>query len=163
VTVDANEFRQICGRFATGVTVITAADGDLLQGMTANAFTALSLDPVMVLICVARNAHTHGVLERGGAFTVNILAEDQEDVSRLFAHKAAPEEGSLRGVPFRRGITGAPVIEDCLAFFECRIAEVLEGGDHSIFLGEVVDQAVVRDVAPLVFFRGVYRPLQAVE
>lgn len=154
--VDPREYRTIIGHFATGVTVITsAADGEL-QGMTANALSSLSLDPVMVLICVDKTSHTHHVVSRGGVFAVNILGEHQEDVSRLFARRAEPQAGSLRGQPFRIGASGAPILQDCLAYLDCRVRDVLDGGDHSIFLGEVIDQAVVRDVPPLVFFRGRY-------
>lgn len=159
MAIDPLEFRAIMGHFATGVTVITAAAGEELQGMTANALTSLSLDPVMLLICVEKSTHTHRILEEGRAFTVNILAEHQEDVSRLFAKRADPERGTLRGQAFRIGTTGAPVLEDSLAYMECRIAEVHTGGDHTIFLGEVVDAGVVNDVPPLLFFRGKYRGL----
>jgi flavin reductase (DIM6/NTAB) family NADH-FMN oxidoreductase RutF len=159
VAIDPLEYRSIIGSFATGVTVITAAADGEMQGMTANAITSLSLDPVMLLICVDRSSHTHRILEAGGAFTVNILGEHQQDVSRLFARKAEPERGTLRGQPFRIGKTGAPVLEDCLAFIECRVAEVHSGGDHTIFLGEVIDLGVVKDVPPLLFFRGGYRSL----
>jgi flavin reductase (DIM6/NTAB) family NADH-FMN oxidoreductase RutF len=159
VAIDPLEFRSIIGSFATGVTVITTAANGEMQGMTANAVTSLSLDPVMLLICVDRSSHTHRILEAGGAFTVNVLGEHQQDVSRLFAKKAEPERGTLRGQPFRIGKTGAPVLEDCLAFFECRVAEVHSGGDHTIFLGEVIDLGIVKDVPPLLFFRGAYRSL----
>jgi flavin reductase (DIM6/NTAB) family NADH-FMN oxidoreductase RutF len=159
VSIDPQTFRGILGNFATGVTVITVADGDEMQGMTANAFTSLSLDPLMVLICVDRASHTHRVLQGGRAFAVNVLSSDQENVSRLFAKKAPPERGTLRGEKFRIGETGAPVLTDCLAYIECRVAEELSGGDHTIFLGEVVDAAVVKDGNPLLFFRGSYREL----
>lgn len=159
MAIDPLEYRSIIGSFATGVTVITAAADGEMQGMTANAITSLSLDPVMLLICVDRSSHTHRILEAGGAFTVNILGEHQQDVSRLFAKKAEPERGTLRGQPFRIGKTGAPVLEDCLAFIECRVAEVHSGGDHTIFLGEVIDLGIVKDVPPLLFFRGGYRSL----
>ena len=159
MSVDPLEFRSIIGHFATGVTVITCAAGEEMQGMTANALTSLSLDPVMVLICVDKDTHTHGVLERGGVFAVNILGEHQEDVSRLFAKRAEPEIGTLRGERFRLAETGAPILEDCLAFLECRVADVLQGGDHSIFIGEVVNEGIVRDVNPLLFFRGGYHTL----
>ncbi|HEY8172158.1 MAG TPA: flavin reductase family protein [Dehalococcoidia bacterium] len=156
MTVDPIEFRSVIGHLATGVTVITTAAGDELQGMTANAVTSLSLDPVMVLICVDKTTHTHRMLEAGGVFVVNVLGKHQEDVSRLFAKRVEPERGTLRGQPFRFGETGAPILDDCLAFLECRVADVLNGGDHSIFLGEVVNEAVVDDVEPLIFFRGTY-------
>jgi 3-hydroxy-9,10-secoandrosta-1,3,5(10)-triene-9,17-dione monooxygenase reductase component len=159
VTVDPLEYRSIIGSFATGVTVITAAAGEELQGMTANAVTSLSLDPVLLLVCVDKGTHTHRILEQGGAFTVNILGEHQEDVSRLFAKRSEPERGTLRGQRFRIGKTGAPVLEDCLAYVECRIAETYEGGDHTIFLGEAVDMGIVNDVQPLLFYRGRYHAL----
>jgi flavin reductase (DIM6/NTAB) family NADH-FMN oxidoreductase RutF len=156
LTVDPLEFRSISGHFATGVTVITSAAGDELQGMTANAFTALSLAPVMVLVCVDKGSHTHAMIERGGVFAVNILGEHQEDVSRTFAKRSPPEAGSLRGVPFRLGETGAPILEDCLAYLDCRVASALDGGDHSIFLGEVIDEAIVSGGNPLLFYTGRY-------
>lgn len=159
MTVDPREFRSIIGHFATGVTVITAAAGGELQGMTANAVASLSLDPVLLLICIDKTSHTHRILEEGGAFAVNILGEHQEEVSRLFAQSAPPEQGTLRGQAFRIGKTGAPVLEDSLAYIECRTTEVFTGGDHTIFLGEVVDAAVVREVEPLLFFRSHYRRL----
>jgi len=159
VPVDPLEFRTIIGHFATGVTVITTADGDELQGMTANAVTSLSLEPTMILVCVEKATYTHGVLERGGVFAVNILGEHQEEVSRLFAKRSPPETGTLRGLAFSRGHTGAPLLDDCLAYIECRVADVLEGGDHSIFLGEVVAAQATSDVAPLIFYRGRYRAL----
>ncbi len=159
MSVDPLEFRSIIGHLATGVTVITTAAGEELQGMTANAVASLSLDPVMVLVCVDKGTHTHRILEAGGVFTVNILGEHQEDVSRIFAKRAEPEVGELRGQRFVVGETGSPILEDCLAFLECRVAEVVEGGDHTIFLGEVVNEGVVKDVKPLLFFRGGYHRL----
>ena len=159
LTVDPLEFRSVIGHFATGVTVITTAAGDRLHGMTANAVSSLSLDPVMVLICVDKSAHTHRVLDEGGVFVVNILGEHQEDLSRVFAAKAEPEAGTLRGQLFRRGDTGAPILADCLAFLECRVATVVDGGDHSIFLGRVVSEGVVEEMRPLLFYRGGYRTL----
>jgi flavin reductase (DIM6/NTAB) family NADH-FMN oxidoreductase RutF len=154
------DYRSIIGHFPTGVTVITTAAGEEMQGMTANAITSLSLDPLMVLVCIDKDSHTHRVLERGGVFAVNILGAHQEEVSRLFARHAEPELNSLRGQRFVLGETGAPILEDCLAFLECRVAYVHEGGDHSIFLGEVIDGRIMRgDVDPLVFFRGKYHAL----
>jgi flavin reductase (DIM6/NTAB) family NADH-FMN oxidoreductase RutF len=161
VPVDSTEFRNIMGHFATGVTVITTTVGEKLHGMTANAVASLSLDPVMVLICVDKDTHTHVLLDEGRVFAVNILTEHQEAVSQVFAKKAEPETGSLRGHKFRRGSTGAPILEGCLAYLECRVKGVLEGGDHSIFLGEVVDQAIVNDASPLLFYRGRYHGLVA--
>lgn len=159
MAVEPLEFRSIIGHFATGVTVITTAAGDRLHGMTANAVSSLSLDPVMVLICVDKTTHTHAVLDEGGVFTVNVLGEHQEAVSRIFAKKSEPEAGALRGQPYRIGETGAPILADCLAFLECRVARVFDGGDHSIFLGNVVSEGVVEEMRPLLFYRGGYHTL----
>jgi flavin reductase (DIM6/NTAB) family NADH-FMN oxidoreductase RutF len=159
VGVDPMEFRGIIGHFATGVTVITTAAGEHLHGMTANAVSSLSLDPVMVLICVDKTTHTHRVLDAGGVFTVNVLGEHQEALSRVFAKKSEPEVGKLRGQGFRLGETGAPILDDCLAFLECRVVNVLDGGDHSIFLGQVVSEGVVEEMRPLLFYRGGYHTL----
>ena len=159
MSVDPLEFRGIIGHFATGVTVITTAAGDQLHGMTANAVSSLSLDPVMVLICVDKTTFTHRVLDEGGVFTVNILGEHQEAMSRVFAKKGEPETGTLRGQAFRLGETGAPILEGCLAFVECRVANVMDGGDHSFFLGEVVSEGVEQEMRPLLFFRGGYHTL----
>ncbi len=159
MSVDPLEFRNIIGHFATGVTVITTAAGDKLHGMTANAITSLSLDPVLLLVCVDKATYTHGVLEGSGVFVVNVLGEHQEAVSRVFARRGEPEAGSLRGQSYTIGRMGAPILDDCLAFIECRVAEVLEGGDHSIFLGEVVGGGVKTEMEPLLFFRGRYRTL----
>jgi flavin reductase (DIM6/NTAB) family NADH-FMN oxidoreductase RutF len=159
VAVDPLEFRSIIGHFATGVTVITTRHGEQLQGMTANAVTSLSLEPTMILVCVEKSTHTHGLLERSGVFAVNILGPEQEALSRLFAKRGEPEEGSLRGQPFVLGETGAPILAGCLAYLDCRVAEVLEGGDHSIFIGEVVQGRVLREEDPLIFYRGKYRAL----
>ena len=145
------------GRFPTGVTVLTAAAGGQLHGMTANAVTSLSLEPPMVLVCVDKQAQAHEVLRHAGSFALNILGEHQEHVSRLFAISEEPEAGRLRGAAFTLGRTGAPILADCVAYIECQVRDIAEGGDHSIFMGEVVDQAVVNDAPPLVFHRGQYR------
>jgi flavin reductase (DIM6/NTAB) family NADH-FMN oxidoreductase RutF len=144
-------------RFATGVTVLTAAHDGRLHGMTANAITSLSLDPPMLLVCVDKTAQAHEVLRQAGAFAVNILGEHQEHVSMLFAISEEPEPGRLRGLDFTPGRTGAPILADCVAYIECRLRDIADGGDHSIFMGEVVNEGVVDDVPPLIFHRGRYR------
>lgn len=156
---DQDEFRKALGQFATGVTIITAMSGGEPAGVAANSFTSVSLDPPLVLFCVARTSSTWPKIEQARKFAVNILGEHQESVSRVFAKRGEPEKGSLRGQGFTIGETGAPILTGCLAFLECRVAEKLEGGDHSIFLGEVVHQGVEEEMRPLVFFRGGYHNL----
>jgi flavin reductase (DIM6/NTAB) family NADH-FMN oxidoreductase RutF len=155
--IDAARYRQLIGHFATGVTVITTAYDGWLHGMTANAVTSVSLNPLLLLVCVDHAAHAHEQVEKAGAFAVNILAEEQEDISRLFAATAEPEQRSLRGAPYHFGPNGSPVLDEVLAYIECRVVDRAQGGDHTIFIGEVLDGEIEREVAPLIFFRGGYR------
>jgi flavin reductase (DIM6/NTAB) family NADH-FMN oxidoreductase RutF len=161
MTIDTARYRQIIGHFASGVTVITSAHDGWLHGMTANAVTSVSLNPLLLLVCVDHTAHAHQQLEESGRFGVNILTEDQEDVSRLFASHEPPERDSLRGVAYHLGQHGAPIIEGCLAYFECEVAERFAGGDHTIFLGAVQGGEVLQETLPLLFYRGGYRRLGA--
>jgi flavin reductase (DIM6/NTAB) family NADH-FMN oxidoreductase RutF len=144
------------GHFATGVTILTTALGDELHAMTANALCSVSLDPLLVLVCVNKQARTHAMLSASGVFTLNVLAEEQEQLSRLFADEAADAGRILNGLSHCRGVTGAPILADCLAYVECRVVATYPGGDHTIFLGAVEDASVLREGQPLIFFRSGY-------
>ncbi len=150
--MESAEFRRILGHLPTGVTVVTASDGEP-YGLTASSVASLSLEPPLVLVCVGREADTHGCIERAGAFAVNVLGERAEGLARRFAEYDRSRK--FHGVAYRRETTGAPILERALAWFDCRVQERYDGGDHSIFLGEVVagdaDQG-----APLLYFRGGY-------
>ena len=159
MSVDATAFRHVVGTFTTGVTVITTGRDGSYHAMTANAFTSLSLEPLTVLVSVEKSAHTYPVIDTSGAFTVNILAQDQEEVSRLFASKATQERHSLKDTPFTLGKNGVPMLEGCLAYIQCSTIQKFDGWDHTIYIGEVVDARVARDVPPLVYFRSSYRRL----
>ena len=159
MAMDAARFRQIIGHFATGVTVITTAHEGWLHGMTANAITSVSLDPLLLLICVDKTAHAHEQVSKSGKFAVNILTEEQEELSRLFAATAGPEQGSLRGATYHFGPNGSPVLDQSLAYLECEVVDRFEGGDHTIFIGAVLDGDLLHEAAPLVFYRGGYRRL----
>lgn len=152
-----DEFRSIVGRFATGVTVVTTAHDGEMRGMTANSFTSVSLEPISVLICVNREAITHRILSAAGVFGVNILTAAQEALSRTCARPDTPE-ASLEGVPYHRGETGAPILDEALAYLDCRVAGSFEFGTHTIFIGEVVD-AGFADGAPLIFYQSTYTRL----
>jgi len=156
LTVDQLEFRRVMGDFATGVTILTTALGDELHGMTANAVCSVSLDPLLVLVCVEKTTRTHPVLSRSGVFALNVLAEEQEHLSRLFADDSVDVERRLAGLSYRSGVTGVPILADCLAYVDCRVVATYPGGDHTIFVGAVEDLGVVREGQPLVFFRGGY-------
>lgn len=159
MSIDSTAYRKVIGTFATGVTVVTTAIDGRLHGFTANAVTSVSLEPLLLLVCVDKRAHAHGELARAGAFAVNVLAADQESVSNVFATSAEPALGKLRDVPFRAGITGAPLLDGALAHLECKSFQALDGGDHTIYLGRVVGGEVVREADPLLYYRGRYRAL----
>jgi flavin reductase (DIM6/NTAB) family NADH-FMN oxidoreductase RutF len=160
VPIDVAGYRKLIGHFATGVTVITTANGGLLHGMTANAITSVSLDPLLLLVCVDREAHAYEQLLQSKRFGVNILAEEQEDVSRLFATKGDPEQGRLRGAEFHLAGGGTPVLEGSLAHIECDVADQFKAGDHTIFIGAVLDGQLLREAPPLLFYQAGYRRLQ---
>ena len=147
------EFRSVLGHFATGVTIITAMDGGEPTGVAANSFTSVSLDPPLVLFCVARTSTTWPRIERAQRFAVNILGEHQEELSRLFATKGADRFGQT---DWHLGVGGSPVLHDVLAYLDCEFWAEYDGGDHIIVVGRVLDLGVSRQAAPLVFFRGEY-------
>jgi flavin reductase len=162
--VSAERFRRTVGMFATGVTVVSTDVEGVLHGMTANAFASLSLDPLLVLVCVDREASMHGLLPQAQGFAVTILAAEQEELSAWFASADRPGgHDQFAGVEWDPApVTGSPVLCDGVAYVDCRVTERHEGGDHSIFLGEVVDLGVLRDDAdPLLYYGGRYRRLVA--
>jgi flavin reductase (DIM6/NTAB) family NADH-FMN oxidoreductase RutF len=151
-----DEFRRAMGRFATGVTLITTCLDGELHGMTANAVTSLSLDPMMVLVCVDKTADTHDILSKAGVFAVNILNKEQADISNRFAKKEFENAHGLHDLPYRTAVTGAPIIEGAIAYLDCRTVTEHHGGDHTIFIGEVAEAKELSDGEPLVFYRGKY-------
>ena len=155
--IDPREFRRLSGLFATGVTVITTRIGEDVHGMTANAFTSLSLDPLLVIVCVDRRARMHPLIQQAGRFAVNFLHEGQEAISRNFAGQ--PQENIGETLRFSTD-DGAPVILGCLGSMRCEVHEVLDGGDHAIVIGRVTE-LIRGDVGahPLVYFGGEYRRL----
>ena len=158
--IDPRHFRDVAGSFATGVTVITTHDDEHgPHGMTANAVSSLSLDPTLFLVCVETSAGSYEAMERAGGFAINMLAADQEDVSRFFAQRNDPDE-PMGPHAWRLSDAGSPLLEGAIAWLDCRKHSVLDGGDHKIFVGEVMGCEVARpDADPLLFFRGQYREL----
>lgn len=157
-TIDQATMRTVLGHFATGVTVITAmAEGEPV-GIAANSFTSVSLDPPLVLFCAGKSSSTWPLIQKSGAFAVNVLGEHQEDISRLFASKDADR---FAGVGFHTGATGSPVLTGALSFLDCRIHAEHDAGDHVIVVGRVVDLGLLEESPPLVFFRGGYNRLAA--
>ncbi|MCR6483523.1 flavin reductase family protein [Amycolatopsis sp. OK19-0408] len=149
--------RQVLAQFATGVTVLTAG-GDDAHGMTANAFTSVSLDPPLVLCCVSRAARMHTAIVTAGSFAVNVLAAEQQELSKYFADWRRPDGlAQFDAVGWTAGAkTGAPLLNGTLAWLECELAQVSAGGDHSIFLGRVVATGRGAAEHALVFYGGRY-------
>jgi 3-hydroxy-9,10-secoandrosta-1,3,5(10)-triene-9,17-dione monooxygenase reductase component len=155
-TADPELFREVFGRFATGVAVITSAGADGSGGMTANSLCSLSLDPLLALVCFENRARTLPIVREAGAFAVNLLASDQEELARVFASKL-PEGEKLRNVPHRLE-HGVPIIDGALAWAACELQELLAGGDHTIAIGRVVALGLGRG-EPLLWYAGRYHAL----
>jgi len=159
---DVSAFRKAMGSFPTGVTVVTAAcDDGNMHGMTVNSFSSVSLDPMLVLVCLNETSRGLGLIERAGAFVVNVLSAGQQNVSRWFADRHRPE-GSMMfdGVPFEPGVTGCPILIDAAASFDCRLRQSHRAGDHLIALGEVVALVHRPQLQPLIFHAGAYKSLR---
>jgi 4-hydroxyphenylacetate 3-hydroxylase, reductase component len=154
--VEAPQFRQLLGRFATGVTVLTnRTTGGEPIGMTANSLASVSLDPPLVLVSVEKRHDMHTAMEQGTHFVFNILAAEQEAVSRRFA---ASEPDRFRGVSYRENQHGIAILEGVVAHIECEKVNVVPGGDHTIFVGLVVG-GDTSDRRPLLYYRGGYAGL----
>lgn len=154
------DFRDTLARFATGVTVVTTRGQDHSYGMTANAFSSVSLDPPLVLVCISLSAAGHEMIRRNGVFAVNILGVDQEPLSRFFASKDRPRgRDAFLGIPHREALTGAPILDGVAGFIDCQVHAVHEVGDHLIFIGEARALGYDPEVTPLVFHAGSYAAL----
>jgi flavin reductase (DIM6/NTAB) family NADH-FMN oxidoreductase RutF len=154
--VSKDDFRIALSRFVSGVTVVTVLDSDSQPaGITVSAFSSVSLDPPLVLACIDKRASVHAHLTEGSHFAINILAQDQEHLSRRFASK---DQDRFGGAGYREGACGAPLLEGALAHIECRVVHAYPGGDHTIVVGEV-ESMNVTDHKPLAYYRGGYAQL----
>jgi flavin reductase (DIM6/NTAB) family NADH-FMN oxidoreductase RutF len=142
-------FRAAMGQLASGVTVITFHTHGQDHGFTATSFTSLSLEPMLVLVCVVKEQRSHALLQHAGHYAVNVLASSQKELGMRFAN-ALPSE-RFAGLEVARAQTGAPILPDSLAWVDCTIREVVAGGDHSIFIGEVVAGAASSTDEALVY------------
>lgn len=156
--LESRAFRHALGLFATGVGLITVQAGARIHGMTANAISSLSLDPMLVLACVGKQARLGPLIEESGAFAINFLTRDQEPVAR---HFAGARPGTLPPEFHFEAWEGGPRLQGALGTLGCRLARRVEAGDHWIVIGEVVALARGSDAEPLVFYRGAYRRLTA--
>jgi flavin reductase (DIM6/NTAB) family NADH-FMN oxidoreductase RutF len=159
--ITSDDFRAALAAFATGVTVVTTRGEEHAYGMTANAFSSLSLDPPLVLVCARLLSEGTEHIQRNGVFAINILAADQEPLSRYFASKDRPRgRDAFREVAHASAVTGCPILDGVSAYLDCRLDASHEAGDHQIVIGEVLELEVNPELAPLVFHAGGYRLLR---
>lgn len=155
--IDADSFRAALGRFATGITIVTARDGTGRDhGMTVSAFSSVSLEPPLVLVCIGHDASMHGLLMDVDQIGISVLANSQEPLSRRFAD---PESDRFDGVGYARGESGVALLDDALVHLECSVAARHEAGDHTILVC-AVDRAGADDGRPLLYYRGGYAQLE---
>ncbi len=158
----SSDLRQTLGNFATGVTVVTTCGESHAYGMTANAFSSVSLDPPLILVCVQAGAVGSEYITLNGVFAVNILASDQEPLSRYFSSKTRPRgRHAFAEVAHRNARSGSPILERVAGYLDCSLRSVHDAGDHHIFIGEVIDLGVAPATEPLLFHAGRYRYVQA--
>ena len=155
--IEPDAFKDALRGWASGVTVVTSRSGHKVHGMTVSAFSSVSADPPLVLVCANQSSTTHSIIEEGGVFAVNILAAHQRDVSNVFA-SSKYEDSRLERVGWTEGATGAPLIDEALASLECKVASSHHAGSHTIYIGRV--EAVRKTEAePLLYYQGGYRSL----
>jgi flavin reductase (DIM6/NTAB) family NADH-FMN oxidoreductase RutF len=158
MTLDPDSYRSVLGRFASGITVVTTRDAAGRDvGMTASAFCSVSLRPPLIQVCIDQHASMYDALMQAERFGVNILAAEQEALSRRFASMDSSHR--FDGIGYERGDSGVVLLDDALAHLECMVVGRYEAGDHTIFIGEV-ERATARDARPLLYYRGGYAQLE---
>lgn len=157
---DPAEFRRVVGRFATGITIVTTVADGHDHAMTMNAFTSVSLDPLLVLFCVEKIARFHDTVLAQPMWAVSILGEDSGAASSWFATRGRPLESGLAGWKIHRGpLTGAPILDEAIGALECRTHAVHDAGDHTLVVGEVLAASTPSEGSPLIYYNGAYRSL----
>jgi len=156
--VNAPRFREVMGRFATGISVVTAFEGHRPQGITVNAFSSVSLDPALVMVALDRSRFITPMVRTAGRYAVNVLGADQQALSDCFAHApVSPGREAFCGASWSAGPTGLPLIDGAIATLECTIVETFSAGDHDLFIGRVDSlQEHGGAVAPLLYYRRRY-------
>ncbi len=156
--IEQHHFRRVCSKYATGITIVTVLDSrGAHHGLTVNSFTSVSLSPPLVLFCLDRQTAILNHFSMETRFAVNVLDEEQKDISSCFARSG---HDRFEGVAWRPGDTGAPVLPGVLATLECGVTQMVEAGDHIVVIGEAL-HATWRDGRPLIYFNSSYQSLRA--
>jgi flavin reductase (DIM6/NTAB) family NADH-FMN oxidoreductase RutF len=158
VTVDRDTFKRTLGSWASGVTIVTSQHAGERLGMTVSAFSSVSLDPPLVLVCADKNSNTNTLIHASRTFTVNVLGRDQTALSNLFADKKR-EAIRFDGLDCKTGATGCPRIPGALASLDCTVRDAVDAGDHWIYVGAVEAAEIDAEQEPLVYWRGLYQKL----
>jgi flavin reductase (DIM6/NTAB) family NADH-FMN oxidoreductase RutF len=154
------QMRAMLGRFATGVTVVAARHGPFLAGMTANAIASISVDPPLMMASISRRAETHGAIIGSHAFAVSVLSRDQRPMAECFAQPTTADKlKRFCDAAWHEAETGSPILDDALAYFDCRLTARHDGGDHAVFIGEIVAAGYREDAEPLLWYASDYRAL----
>jgi len=154
--IDDAQFKHALSHFASGVTIVTTEHEGTDYGLTVASFASLSLSPPLILVCISKSSSSHEPIKASGRFGVSILGSDQEAISGRFASRGGDK---FSGLEIRRGTLGVPLVANALATLECRVHDQVVGGDHSIFIGEVVESQT-REGTPLLYFRAAYREMR---
>ena len=157
---ERREMRAMMGRFATGVSVVAARHGPLLAGMTANAIASISVDPPLMMASISRRAETHAAIVGSHAFAASVLSSEQRALAECFAQPTtAAKLKAFCDADWHEAETGSPILEGALAYFDCRLTARHDGGDHTIFIGEIVAAGYHTDAEPLLWYGSQYRQL----
>jgi flavin reductase (DIM6/NTAB) family NADH-FMN oxidoreductase RutF len=159
MSIDVQSFKNTLAHWASGVTVVTTQVDGHPVGITASSLTSVSLDPPQILICVARKLYTHQAIEQSGVFAVNILGADHLEWGMRFAGMMPEHHDRFAGIELQQGVTGAPILSDVLGWLDCRVRNAYDGGDHTIFVGEVLAAGSTEERSPLLYFNRTWRQL----
>lgn len=162
IPVDLNQFKQVMRRFATGVMILTVGNGHEMHAMTVNAVTSVSLDPLLMLVCIEQNARSHELVQKAGAFALNILTAEQQELGERFAYDREARSHPESLVKGHTEITGGLIFDDTLGYLECRVTAEHPGGDHTIFVAEVIKAQLGNSPsAPLLYYGGKWVSLES--
>ena len=159
MSIDPQTFRETMSHWASGVTVITTTADGQRTGITASSFASLSLNPPQILVCINRRLHTHEAIQKSRIFAVNILGVEHQDWGMRFAGMIPEIADRFEGIETHTAVTGAPLLSDALGWLDCEVREAYEGGDHTIFVGEVVATAARNTGDPILYYRRNWRQL----
>lgn len=163
MSINPDSFRQVMSQFASGVTVVTTVLDGQNHGLTVSAFTSVSLTPPLVLACIDKRIHAHDLIERSGVFAVSILCIDQVDLGMRFAGLIAGVTDRFEGLEYATAITGSPILPGSLGWVDCSLWRRYDGGDHSIFVGEVLQSSTSDGFPPLLYHNREWRKGVALE